>query len=133
MRRNAFTRPDRRSLPHSSGPQDWQAHKVNMVIRRIFGVSAFRSSTAARTPHRLPIEQIRHSLQTLLHDCKDMRTQRVIYQINIAQTAADLWLLRSDLHQCIAQLHNQTEAAKRINSLINVFEGWVPASQLARI
>ena len=104
-----------------------------MVIRRIFGVSAPRSSKAGRPHQRLPIEQIRHSLQTVLHDCKDMRTQRVIYQINIARTPADLWLLRSDLHQCVAHEHNQTEAAERINSLINVFEGWVPASQLARI
>lgn len=119
------------SNPSSS--KDWQEHKVNMVIRRIFGVSAPRSSKSGRTYHRLPIEQIRHSLQTVLHDCKDLRTQRVIYQINIARTPADLWLLRSDLHQCVAQEHNQTEAAERINSLINVFEGWVPASQLARI
>jgi len=106
---------------------------VSMGIRRFFGVSALMSSRSARPHQRLPIEQIRQSLQKVLHDCKDSRTQRVIYQIHIAQTAADLWLLRSDLHQCIAQLHSQAEAAERINSLINVFEGWVPANQLARI
>ena len=81
----------------------------------------------------MPIEQIRESLLALLHDCRDMRTQRLIYQIKVAKTPSDLWLLRSDLHQCIAQTHSQSEAAERINSLIEVFEGWLPADQLLRI
>ncbi len=106
---------------------------MNMVIQRIFGIAAPRSSESGKAHNRLPIEQIRQNLQTLLHDCKDMRTQRVLYKINVAQTAAELWLLRSDLHQCIAHVHSQTEAAERINSLINVFEGWLPDHQLTRI
>jgi hypothetical protein len=104
-----------------------------MAIHRIFDRTAPSFSDSGRDNNRLPIEQIRESLQAVLHDCKDMRTQRVIYKINIARTPADLWLLRSDLHQCIAKVHSQTEAAERVNSLIHVFEGWVPASQLTPI
>jgi len=106
---------------------------VNTVIKRFFGVAAPAFSDSGRPVNRLPIEQIRENLQALLHDCRCMRSQRVIYKINVAQTPAELWLLRSDLHQCIAQTHSQTEAAERINSLLDVFEGWLPAGQLLRI
>jgi hypothetical protein len=106
---------------------------VNMVIQRIFGNSTSRLSSTAKAANRLSVEQIQESLRTLLHDCEDPRTPRVIYKISLAKTPSDLWLLRSDLHQCIAHAHSQTEAAERINGLIGVFEGWLPASQLTRI
>ncbi|MCZ8255683.1 MAG: hypothetical protein O9327_08475 [Polaromonas sp.] len=107
---------------------------MNMVIQRLFGITAPAFSDSGRsTASRLPVEQIRESLQALLHDCKDMRSQRVLYKINVAHTPSELWMLRSDLHQCIAQTHTQAEAAERINSLIEVFEGWLPAGQLTRI
>ena len=108
---------------------------MNMVIQRLFGITAAPafSDSGRATASRLPLEQIRESLQALLHDCTDMRSQRVIYKINVAQTPSELWMLRSDLHQCISQAHTQTEAAERINSLIEVFEGWLPAAQLTRI
>jgi hypothetical protein len=107
---------------------------VNMVIQRLFGIAAPTFSDSGRsTISRLTVEQIRESLQALLHDCKDMRSQRILYKIDVAQTPSELWLLRSDLHQCISQAHTQTEAADRINSLIEVFEGWLPAGQLTRI
>jgi DNA-binding FrmR family transcriptional regulator len=106
---------------------------VNTVIQRILGIAAPAFSDSRRPVNRVPIEQIRESLLALLHDCSDMRSQRLIYRIKVAKTPADLWLLRSDLHQCIAQAHNQSEAAERINSLIEVFEGWLPADQLLRI
>ncbi|MDO9402975.1 MAG: hypothetical protein Q7T87_02975 [Polaromonas sp.] len=86
-----------------------------------------------KQPHRLPLEQVRERLQGTLHDCRDMRAQRLVYKINVAKTGADLWLLRSDLYQCISQTHNQAEAVKRINELVSVFEGWIPARNLTRI
>ncbi|MEO7887858.1 MAG: hypothetical protein ABI893_09660 [Polaromonas sp.] len=106
---------------------------MNMVIQRIFGSSVSRLSSPAKPGNRLSVEQIQDSLRTLLHDCDDARTPRLIYKISLAKTPAELWLLRSDLHQCIAHAHTQTEAAERINGLIDVFEGWLPASQLTRI
>ncbi len=106
---------------------------MNMVIQRIFGVVAPRFSDSIPSSSRLPFEHIQQSLRSLLHDCQDMQSQRVIYKINIAESVSDLWLLRSDLHQCISQRHNQAEAATRINSLVEVFQGWLPARQLTRI
>lgn len=101
-------------------------------LQRIFGIRLPGFPDAGKTG-RLPLEQVRVALQGLVQDCRDLRTQRLVYQINMARTPEDLWQLRSDLHQCIAQAHSQAEAVTRINSLLTVFEGWLPASQLTRI
>lgn len=82
---------------------------------------------------KLPMEEIRRGLRAALHDCKDIRAQRVIYNINIAKTPVDLWRLRGDLMQRIAQVHNQRVAAERFRRLIPIFEGWLPESQLLHI
>ena len=95
-------------------------------------LSLFASRQAAPDA-RLSLEQIRLRLYEALSDCKDMGTQRAIYRINVADTPAELWLLRCDLHQCIARVHDQSEANRRINALLDVFQGWVAADQLARI
>lgn len=116
-------------IPPASS-QDCLEHQENMATHRIFTMTAHAFSDSERAHNRLPIEQIRENLRALLHDCKDMRTQRVIYKINVARTPAELWQLRSDLRQCIAKVHSQTEAAERINSVITRFQGWLPASQL---
>ena len=104
-----------------------------MVMQRIFGAFAPGFSNSKTTVKRLSLEEMQHILRQTLSDCKNMNAQRLIYKINLALTPSDLWLLRSDLHQCIAQTHNQSEAAERINALIPAFDGWLPASQLNRI
>ena len=104
-----------------------------MVIQRFFDAFTPRFSNSKAEDTRLPIEHIRHSFHKALHDCKNMGAQRLIYKINVASTPSELWLLRSEVHQCIAQTHSQSEAAERINALIPAFDGWLPASQLNRI
>ena len=106
---------------------------MNLVIQRIFGTSISGQSKPEVVDKRMPIDHIRHSLRQTLHDCTDIRAQRVIYKINTAKTTGDLWLVRSDLHQCIAQRHSESVAAERINGLIRVFHGWLPTNQLTRI
>ncbi|MBC7377532.1 MAG: hypothetical protein H7346_08875 [Burkholderiaceae bacterium] len=83
--------------------------------------------------NRLPIEKIRLKLHACLQGCRDAHTQRIIYKIELAQTPADLWLLRSDLYQCIARVHSQSVAKERINGLVNLFQGWLPDRQLILI
>ena len=95
-------------------------------------ISIFAGRQPARAT-RLTLEQIRYRLHQALADCKDMATQRAIYKINVAGTPSDLWLLRCDLHQCIARVHDQAEASRRINALLDAFEGWVPPRQLTAI
>ena len=91
------------------------------------------ASDPPAAPVRMPLEQIRHQLHQTLHDCRSVDAQRIIFRINTADTAADLWLLRSDLYQCISRTHDQTEAARRINALLLTFSGWLPAAQLTPI
>lgn len=104
-----------------------------MDIRRFFGITVPESPESQAPAGRLPLDEVKASLNNTLHDCRDMRAQRIIYKINIAKTPSDLWLLRSDLYQCISQTHSQSEAVNRINGLVTVFEGWLPARHLTRI
>ncbi len=108
-------------------------HFFYLFIQRIFGIVKRTSPAGTNAAERAPLEKIRQSLQQTLHDCTGARAERVTHKIKHAQTPAELWQLRSDLHQCIAQAHSQSEAAQRVNSLIEVFRGWLPASQLTRI
>ena len=101
-------------------------------IPRIFAM-AWSPSMPSGTRGRLPLEQIRQRLHQALHDCKGMSAQRTIYNVNVAETAAELWQLRTDLHQCIARAHSQAEADRRINALLDAFGGWIPSAQLTRI
>jgi hypothetical protein len=107
-------------------------HKTCQAFLLIMVISIFAARQPA-PPAPLTLEQIRHRLYQALADCKDMATQRAIYKINVAATPSDLWLLRCDLHQCIARVHDQAEATRRINALLDAFEGWVPSRQLAEI
>ncbi|MES2687225.1 MAG: hypothetical protein V4706_10410 [Pseudomonadota bacterium] len=104
-----------------------RAHQAIIMVINFFA----RRQTAA--PERLSLEQLRERMYAALLDCKDMGVQRVIYRINVAATPTELWLLRSDLHQCIARVHDQAEATRRTNNLLDAFEGWVPSHQLTRI
>lgn len=90
--------------------------------------SAWQTVSGAPASHtRLPLEQIRQHMHLTLHDCSaSVGAQRMIFKINLAQTPAELWQLRSDLHQCISRLHGQAEAAERINTLLAGFTGWIP-------
>lgn len=82
----------------------------------------------------LPLAQIRQHMHLTLQDCSaSVGAQRMIFKINLAQTPAELWQLRSDLHQCISRLHGQAEAARRINTLLAGFAGWIPPTQLIHI
>ena len=133
----AHWRP-RTGLP---GFTSFPTHKVRdrprtfMVIPRlprIFAM-AWSSSLPSGAKGRLPLEKIRQRLHEALHDCKGMGAQRAIYNINVAETPAQLWHLRTDLHQCIARAHSQAEADRRINALLDTFSGWIPSAQLTRI
>jgi hypothetical protein len=103
-----------------------------MALPSLF--SAIRPPSAAPgTPDRLTLEQIRHRLHQVLHDCESAEAQRIIFRINMADSPAALWLLRSDLHQCVSRARDQAEAARRINAVLDTFTGWLPATQLTRI
>jgi hypothetical protein len=102
---------------------------VNLVLQRLFGASTRKQTRTSGAP----LENIQHSLRKTLAGCSGIRADRLLYQIELAKTPAELWALRSDLHQCIAQARTESVAAERINGLISVFAGWVPSAQLSKI
>lgn len=102
---------------------------MNMIFQRIFGVRARKTLAAAG----VPLAGIQLSLRDALGGCHGVCADRLLYKIDLAKTPAELWALRSDLHQCIALVHTESVAAMRINDLSIVFTGWVPAEQLTKI
>lgn len=103
------------------------------MFRHILSSFSYRTGNRAEVPNRPPFSSLQQSLQTLLDDCETTRAQRVVRQIKAARTPGELWDLRCELHQCISHVHSQTEASRRINTLVPVFTGWVPPEQLTQI
>jgi hypothetical protein len=82
---------------------------------------------------KLPIDQIKKRMELALHDVTGTHVDGMRYKIRSARSAHELWMLRSDMHQVIAVLHNQSEAARRINSLLPCFSQWIGPRQLTAI
>jgi hypothetical protein len=102
---------------------------VNMVLQRLFGGSKPKSQPAIG----MSLADIQLNLREALAGCHGVRADRLLYKIDMAKTPGELWALRSDLHQCIAQSHTEGVAAYRINGLSAVFQGWIPSAQLIKI
>lgn len=122
-----------RSVAHTADLFNHQGQFLSTVIQRIFGALIFKKIASQKTAKARTLDPIRERFYSAMRDCSDWRAERMLYKIKLASTAADLWLLRSDLHLCISQLHSQQVAAERINALIPAFEGLLPARQLSRI
>ncbi len=97
----------------------------SLIGTRMFGASDEQS--------RLELPAIQQEMLATLQDCPCDRSGQLEQRIQSARTPADLWMLRSDVHQCISQTYTQTEASARINSLAPLFKGWVPDSQRAPV
>jgi hypothetical protein len=82
---------------------------------------------------KLPIEQIKKRMELVMHDTKSMQVDRVHYKIRATRHVSELWMLRSDMYQIIAMERGQSEAARRINSLLPCFSGWIATRQLSPI
>jgi hypothetical protein len=84
-------------------------------------------------PERTPMWLLRKQMAEVVVDCpEDVRT-RMTRSIYRAGDAFDLWLLRSDLYQHVAQNQGQQEARRRINGLLAFFANWLPKKQLVPI
>jgi hypothetical protein len=82
---------------------------------------------------KLPIDQIKKRMELALHDAKGTSVGGMLYKIRSARNVSDLWMLRSDMYQVIAMEHSQSEAARRINSLLPCFSQWITTKQLIAI
>lgn len=108
-----------------------------MAMRKAFGLPApaQQGDYAGRAAFaiKMPLTEIRQHLRAVLADCTTMEAQRLQFKVQAAMSAHELWMLRSDLYECVARHHSQSEAARRINALLPCFDGWLPSRQLVRI
>jgi hypothetical protein len=105
---------------------------VIMAMKKAFGLP-LPGDGAGMQGARVPVPALRERMAQALEDCDDVVSQRLALKVHTARTPQDLWMLRSDIYSCVAQKHSQTEAARRVNSLLPSFEGWLPSRQLVRI
>jgi hypothetical protein len=76
---------------------------------------------------------MRAQLHGSLRGCDGAMTERVRWQIDHAFTTQDMWLLRGDIYQLVADQFCQAEAVRRINALLPVFSGTLPGRMLTRL
>lgn len=123
--------------PLTSAHEAPGASTVILSMRKAFGLRAStpQGDFTAREAFnfRMPLDDVRLRMREALTDCAGMDAQRLLFKVQAAQTADALWMLRSDLYNCIARHHSQSQATQRINALLPCFEGWLPSRQLVRV
>jgi hypothetical protein len=82
---------------------------------------------------RLQLSELRDRTREVLRDCTGVEADRLRIRIGCAADASDLWLMRCDIFQVVANQHLQSVAANRINALLPAFDGWLPRSLLAPV
>lgn len=102
------------------------------VLARWVGV-AMKPRQKPRTARLKDVMAMRQQLMQTIEDCVSVPAHRLRLQIERARTPQDLWMLRNDAFQLIAQRHDQRTAAQRIDALVQCFEGWLDPKQFARV
>lgn len=103
--------------------------RIAKLIRRTFKPRL----KSVRTATLKDLQAIRSAMNGCVSDCEGLQAQRLHLKITSAASAQDLWMLRNDAYLVISQAHSQSEAAARINRLIDAFDGWVEPRQLVKI
>ena len=79
------------------------------------------------------LTRIRAAMLERVIDCDIKTVRRVRMQLASATSAVQLWLLRSEVYQAVAERFGQAEATARIDSLRPLFRGFVPSKQLRAV
>lgn len=79
------------------------------------------------------VDELRRRCVELLADCQRPHDERIRGQLAGAATPQQLWLMRCEIYQAVARQHCEAEAARRINGLLPLFEGWLPPAALTRL
>ncbi len=102
----------------------------NSLIQRWFGAAA--ASEADPAPARATIftesdlRAIRAAMTLAMCPCTERHRLRAAVRIQLAASALELWLLRADIFQYLAQDLGQQMAAQEITRLAPMFKGLVP-------
>jgi hypothetical protein len=100
------------------------------------GLSSFFSFRGASTytlPPHVPLQQLREEMLAAIVDCPERARGRITISLYRAQTGLELWLIRSDIFQCVSRERGQEEARRRVNALRPGFAKHIPKKQLVAI
>ncbi len=103
-------------------------------IQRWFGTAsgAVESASASHQPAVKPdLRVIRAAMKLAISPCSESHRLRAVLRIELAESALELWLLRADIFQYLAQDLGQTIAAQEITRLAPLFKGLVPGVAVA--
>jgi hypothetical protein len=84
-------------------------------------------------PDGMELNDVRAAVLATLRDCDGAACERMRWRLQAAQTAQDMWLLRSEIFQMVSAQHCQAVAASRINALLPAFEQHLPTRMLTKI
>ena len=96
-------------------------------------ISSLHPQVQEESQRQESVVTLRLQTVALLHDCEGPACERLRLRLQAARTANDLWLARSEIFQQVASQHCQAQAAQRINGLLPLFEGWLPARLLTPV
>lgn len=103
------------------------------MLKRFFRLCQVRRRLIGMPRSRVALSELKREMLCAVADCDDVRAERLKYAINNSLNPHELWIMRSSIYLCVAQLHNESVANQRVNALLPFFRGWVPARQLAEI
>ena len=72
------------------------------------------------------LDNIRSVMLLAVASCSEASRLRIEDQIKHASSAVELWLLRSDMFQCLARERGQMHAAERVAELSPLFRDALP-------
>jgi len=127
---SSFTRWFRDIRRSSTATQPFDS---SLIREEYINSSVLPAEPTAATAPPAPYWLIKKEMAAAVHDCPEAVRDRMILSIYRCRESLDLWLLRADLFQCIAQQRGQVEARNRINALLPFFAQRVPDRQLVAI
>jgi hypothetical protein len=99
-------------------------------IQRWFGTSggSVADPAVSRATQFTPpdLRTIRAAMTLVLNPCTESHRLRAAVRIELAESAIDLWLLRAEIFQYLAQDLGQKTAAQEMMRLDPLFNGLVP-------
>ena len=128
---NSCVAASRNALLQPTGPT--QVGQPTMPRSGLSSFFDFRGSASVCVPDQAPLRQLREDMLKVLADCPEPDRIRITVSIYRARSGMDLWLLRSDIFQCVSRERGQDEARRRVNALRWRFANYVPKKQLVAI
>ena len=90
-----------------------------------------RFVTGPRTATTADMARIRRAMGEQVLDCELRVARRVRAHLDGASSVMQLWLLRAEIYQAVADEFGQPEAMRRVERLAPLFDGLLPARQRA--